>query len=173
MNDVALDFPHVTSVIKSAGLIDTSFFTEEHRDKGSAVHAACQYLDEGNLDRFSLVPAVALRLAQYERFLLEMKPVILAIEEVVINEQERYQGRIDRWLRLGARVGILDIKGVSVCKSYGVQTAAYAHAKKGPNARWTLHLHDDKYRLIEWTERSDWDCFRAALVIHHWKERAA
>jgi len=173
MNADALDYPHVTQVIKSAGLIDTSFFTEADRDRGTAVHAACQYLDERTLDRESLVPGVALRLAQYERFLAEMKPEILAIEEKVVNEEVRYQGRLDRRVRINGRAGVLDLKGPSCEPWIGIQLAAYAHAVRGGQARWSLHLHDDKYRLIEWTERSDWECFRAALVIHHWKEMTA
>ncbi len=48
--------PSVTQVLKDAGLIDTHWYTEEARLRGKAVHAACQFFDEDDLDWESVLP---------------------------------------------------------------------------------------------------------------------
>src|SRR5262245_41208840 len=103
--------PRVTEVLRDAGLVDTAWYTEESRDRGTAVHLATRYLDEGALDRDSLADASArARLAQYERFLLEVRPTIHAIEERVFHPIYRYEGTRDRRLSINWREGVLDMK---------------------------------------------------------------
>lgn len=48
----------VTQILKEAGLVDTQWFTEFGRWRGSAVHKATQYFDEGDIDRRTLDPVV-------------------------------------------------------------------------------------------------------------------
>ena len=54
--------PGVTSILKAAGYVDDTYFTEYARDRGSAAHAATHYYDEGDLDEldaFDDVPFLA------------------------------------------------------------------------------------------------------------------
>jgi hypothetical protein len=48
------NLPSVTTILKSVGLIDASFYTIEGRERGSAVHLACEYFDQGDLDEDTL-----------------------------------------------------------------------------------------------------------------------
>lgn len=161
--------PHVTDIMRDAGLVTIDWFTEEARDRGTAVHLATRYLDEGDLDRSSLDASVAPRLEQYERFLAEVKPTIVDIERTVEHDTLGYVGTLDRTLTIAGRVGVLDIKGTLESPWHGVQLAAYAACVGGPLARWNLYLHDTRYKLVERRERTDWEVFKAAITIASWR----
>jgi len=165
---VALELPHVTAILRHAGLIDVRWASSAALDRGTAVHAATEYFDQDDLDRSSLNPEVAKRLAQYERFKEELRPEILSVEEVVVNTHHGYQGRLDRRVRINGREGVLDIKGPMVDKFHGPQLAAYAHCFDRPMARWTLHLWSIKWKLIEHKRPYDWRTFLEALK--KWRE---
>jgi hypothetical protein len=162
-------WPHVTDILAKAGLIDVTFFTAAARDIGTAVHAATHYLDEGDLRWESVDPVVLPRLRSYQRFLDEVKPVVLSVEEVVLHEAYRYQGRLDRRMQINGREAVVDIKGPSRAPWQAIQVAAYAGTFARPMARYTLHLDDEKYQLIEHRGRRDFDVFKAALTIAAWR----
>src|SRR5262245_23208034 len=169
-----MDFPvgyiHVTEALALSGIVDTQWFTEESRARGTAVQLATRFLDEGDLDSSSVDPAILPRLRSYERFKAEVQPEILTIEEPVVNTTYRYCGTLDRRVRINRREGILDIKGLPA-SSHGPQTAGYAGCFIGGErfARWGLYLQDDGYRLIEFTGREDWSVFLASLTIASWR----
>lgn len=162
--------PHVTDVLQLAGLVDSTYFTDASRELGTAVHVACHYLDEGDLDWDSVNPNVILRVRQYQKFLDEVKPEILSIEEEVVNEAFHYCGRLDRRVRINGVEAIIDFKGPSESAWNGVQLAGYAACFSRPLARFNLYLSDERYRLIERKERADWEVFKAALLMAAWKE---
>lgn len=58
----------VTQILKAAGLIDTQWFTEFGRWRGSAVHKATRYFDEGDVDRRTLDQAVKPFVADWKDF---------------------------------------------------------------------------------------------------------
>ena len=163
----------VTGILRAANLIDVSFASDEARDRGTAVHAATQFLDDGDLDLSSVHEAIAPALARYQEFKAHVQPEILAVEEEVEHSTLRYRGRLDRRIAINGREGILDVKGVFRAAWQGVQLAGYAACFPRPMARWTLHLPSDgtDYRLIEHTDRDDWRVFQAALSIASWKAR--
>lgn len=168
--DVAA-LPRVTELLRDAGLVSVEWFTEEARDRGTAVHAAARYLDEGDLARESLDETVAPRLAQYELFVAEVRPTILAIEERVVNLTMGYRGTLDRRLRINGRAGILDIKGPTRSCWQSIQLALYALCFTEPLARWNLYLTDDAYRLVEHTDRDDYAAAKAVVTLYHWRKR--
>jgi len=162
-------FPHVTDILKRAGLVDASFFTEEARDRGSAVHAAAHYLDENDLDWSSVNPSVLPRLRQYQKFLDEVKPEILAIEESVVHEALRYCGRYDRRVRIAGREGLLDLKGPGQAPWHRLQIMYYVACFPRPLARWALYLSEERYKLIEFKGREDWEACKAILTLTSWR----
>lgn len=166
-------FPRVTEILHRAGLVDTTWFTEEGRWRGSALHMAAQLLDEHDLDWPSVPHDVLLRLRQYQTFIDEVKPEILSIEETVTNEALRYVGHLDRRVKINGRESILDIKGPSEAAWNGVQLAAYSACFPRPLLRYNLYLSDDRYRLIEQKDRTDFEVFKAALTLAAWKEQHA
>ena len=160
-------WPRVTKVIAAAGLIDTAFMTEFDRERGSALHQCAAYLLDGTLDRASVDPAIANRLAQFEKFMVH-GPRPVAVEAEVWSESFRYAGRLDMVAEWGTGLAIFDIKGPTRAAWHGLQLAAYQHAyaemhEAFPVQRYTLHLSDTDYRLIQHKDWQDWPRFVAAL----------
>lgn len=166
-------WPRVTSVLKAAGLIDTAHFTEFDRDRGTAVHEAARLFLQGALDRSTVDPAVAPRLAQFERFMLDLNPMVLASELEVVHSEFHYAWRLDLALCFpgNGHTAIVDIKGPTRAPWHGMQVEAYRRAWNSPSPTprvfaalsYTLHLSDTDYRLIPHTDRNDWPRFVAAL----------
>lgn len=165
--------PHVTDILKRAGLVDDRWFTEEARDVGTGLHLAAHFLDEGDLAWKSVDRKILPRLRQYQCFLDEVKPTILAIEEAVTNEALRYCGKLDRRVRINGREWIIDLKGPGRFPWQPIQLAGYAGCFPGMAVlrRGTLHLSDDRYQLIEHSDRRDWDVYKAAVTLAAWKEK--
>ena len=92
-------------------------------------------------------------------------------EESVANVIYQYEGRLDRRIRINGREGILDIKGPFQASWQAIQLSLYQGCFAHPLARWTLHLSDDRYQLIEHKGREDWAVAKAAITIAAWKER--
>lgn len=176
--------PSVTQVLTDNGL-RTDFAAvslqtlETARQRGTAVHAATHYLDERDLDRTTLDPTIAPYVAAWEQFKAERGVDILALEHRVASATYQVAGQIDRIARvrgiLGA--GILDIKtGSSDGANY--QTAGYALLAGGlpwfdrgyVAFRWAVSLHPGEsvpYRVHEYRDRTDFDVFRAAVLMTH------
>jgi hypothetical protein len=166
--------PGVTSVLKNARIVDYSFIPQDvlqraaHR--GSAVHLAAQYCDEGMLDRGSIDPELEGYLQAYERFLEESRFLPLQIEMRVYHEVYHYAGTLDRIGLLNDDLTILDFKTGLVLPGHAIQLAAYANTQPKPRRfrRIALQLNDDAtYRVHEYplTEfQRDVDIFLAALV---------
>lgn len=163
--------PHVTDILARAGLIETQWFKEYDLARGSALHAATHYLDQGDLNWETVDPVILGRLRQYQIFLDEVQPEILAVEEKVTNEALQYQGTLDRRVKIKGREGILDLKGPSRAPWQALQIVMYAACFPRPLARWALHLSDERYQLIEHKDRSDWDVAKAAITLVAWKEK--
>lgn len=165
-------WPHVTDAIMSAGLIDTAYMTDFDRDRGSALHECARLVVEGTLDRESVDPVVAGRLAQFERFLVEVQPRIIGCEMPVESAVYRYCGRLDLLAEVNHQRAVIDLKGPTQAPWHGVQTAAYQHALTiAAPMRYTLHLDDDFYRLVAHKDRNDWAVFIACLTLHNYKLR--
>jgi len=165
------ELPHVTAILHRAGLIDTRWFTDEMRDRGSAVHLVTQFLDERDLHWPDVDERIAAKIRRYQQFLDEVRPKILSIEEKVENVAYQYQGKLDRIVVINGRKGVLDIKGISRAPWQALQVAMYAACFPGPSlARWTLHLSDERYQLIEHTNRGDWRVAVAAITLAAWRE---
>lgn len=165
------DLPHVTTILQSAGLVDTKWFTEEDLARGTATHLATELLDQDDLDEDSLDPSIVGRIEAYKQFLEVEKPEWKEIEKFVSDETFGYCGTADRFGFIRGKWAVVDIKGPAQAKWHGVQLAAYAQARS-PNkavARYSLHLSDDGYKFIRHNGRNDWHVFLAALTIHNFK----
>ena len=171
------ELPHVTGILKTVGMIDTRFYTEAARDFGTKLHLATQILDEGRLDWKDLDPRLLPRVRQYQDFLRQVDVRILAIEERVENIPLQYQGRLDRRVFIidsyypQGREGVLDIKPPNKERWHPIQLSMYANCFDRPMARWSLHLHDERYQLIEHRGRRDWEVAKAAMTLAAWKEK--
>lgn len=149
------NLPHVTQILKDAGLVDCSWFTDYMRQRGTALHLACELYDKDDLDLSTLDPEIEAPFRGYLKFLEEVDPEILGIEKHV-TYPGIYQGTLDRRVIMGvlAREGILDLKG-QPSPVDRLQLAGYAMTFPRPMRRWNLYLRvkEGDYKLVEHRDR--------------------
>lgn len=162
------ELPSVTTILRDAQLVDDTWFTEEARLRGTAVHAAIERLHQQrpffdvNADYRGFVEA-------YLAFLASSQFTWAASEVRVYDEARGYAGTIDL---LGALPGhpkvLIDIKTGHVPPTVGPQTYAYARCLETFHERYALHLSfDGQFRLTplrDW--RNDEADFLAALRLY-------
>jgi hypothetical protein len=156
----------VTKALKLAGLIDVSHSSQEAMDRGTAIHAACEYYDQDDLEVTGMPEFIKPYLDAWVKFRKESEFRITGVEVKVDNEVHRYSGRIDRIVenRYGIN-GVLDIKSGQPASWHALQSAAYSQGVLGM-LRFTLYINKDGgYKLVEHTDRSDWPNFLAALSV--------
>lgn len=169
--------PSVTQILKHAGIVDYSFIAPDvlaaAMERGSHVHLATQYLDEGDLDQDGLDPAIIGYLKAYERFKYDSGFVPDKIEEQIINLQYKYAGTIDRTGALNGKQNILlDIKTGSIPAWTGIQLAAYAAGLGGTWQRIGLQLNaDGTYSCKDFHNPTEFNLFLSALAIYRWKQK--
>lgn len=176
--------PNVTAVTET--LIDfggvSPAVLAEARDRGQAVHLACQYHDEGGVDEDSLPDELRGYLSAYKLFQRESGFMSAMIEYRVYSPKMRYAGTLDRIgimpVRRKPRYVLIDIKAVAkVQPATGPQTAAYVAAWDHSGGcridhRFALQLRPDgTYRLHEHTDLTDLSIFLAALSVYNWRHR--
>ncbi len=166
----------VTEMFKSLGFIDTTYYTDKGRDRGSNVHLACQYFDEGDLDESSLPEDVKGRMAAYKKFRQDTGFTPIGIEEVVSSDVLRTAGTLDRTgIFAGSAVeALLDIKGGAPDYWHPYQTAGYSmmkwHTEYDLHPRFALYLRDNgTYRLEPHKDPRDFDVFRSISFVYHAK----
>lgn len=173
----------VSEAIQTAGLKDFSRIDptvlERAQQRGTAVHSACQYLDEGDLDWATVSPEIEPYVRAWERFKKETGVELLEIETPGYDATLGFAGTPDRIVRFGPMSGTIDLKTYKPNDVTGIQLSAYSILRFGLqpslNAakRWGLWLKDDgKYQLTEFTDRGDEAVFMACLIIAKFKRSA-
>lgn len=150
---------------------------------GTAIHRACELLDDDDLDEESDAGRAALEpmagyLAGYKRFLSDKKVKVIANEQRLFHPVHRYAGTIDRSYAFEGNLWDVDLKStVSMSPIVGLQTAAYtemfrANGRATPARRGALQLFPDgKYKLWEFSDPADFPTFLSLLTIQRFKER--
>lgn len=179
--------PSVTQVLKPLydfSRIDPAML-QAKAALGTAVHRACELLDNDDLDEESedgqaaLLP-IAGYLAGYKKFKAEKKPYVIFNERQLHHPVHRYAGTIDRRYKIEGDVWDVDLKStVAMSPIVGLQTAAYTEMFKansiGGNTkarRGALQLFPEgKYKLWEFKDPSDFSVFLSLLTVQRFKER--
>lgn len=168
--------PSVTQIIREAGLVDATWYTEQARERGSAVHLACQLLDEDDLDSDGLDPRIEPYVRAWERYKTEADAEVLETERAVVHRVYGYAGRMDVLARVAGDLAVIDRKTGVAGPAAGVQTMAYARAytdETGLVIRHRLAVElraDGTYRVVEFTGLNDWKVFAACLTLRAWRE---
>jgi hypothetical protein len=117
--------PSVTQVITRAGLIDTTFFTEEARDRGRAVHAAAHYLAEDDLDLATVDPRITGYVEAALRALSDMRLDPYLVECSLSHPDLRYAGTFDVLACRDSELWLADYKTGAYHSAHIAQLAAY------------------------------------------------
>lgn len=176
--------PSVTQILKDAGLIDTTWYTEQARERGKAVHLATQFLDQDDLDWKTVVPNYRGYVQAWERFKTESCFQIgrdasgqLLIEYRLFHSLAGYCGTLDRLGTIGTTEYLLDIKTGDAQEWHGYQIAAYSQCLPNPHSRkrMTVHLRaNGSYSTREYPLTAfpyEWQVFAAATVIWYARHR--
>ena len=124
--------PSVTQILKNTGYIDDRFFTEEARDRGTAVHELCRrYADGERQDKMNR-PLFKLEYVNaFSNWMHEKHVYVIKSESTVygnINGHE-YAGMFDILADINGKIVLVDIKTGTKLKWHPLQLAAYAMAK--------------------------------------------
>lgn len=127
----------VSEVLRAVGIINADHYTDEARDRGTAVHALAKYLADGvdDIDEESIDPIVRpYWLALQELWRVE-KPVVTSSEKAVWHPVRRYAGTLDATVMsphlLAADADSLDLwdyKTGDVLPWHWLQLSAYQEA---------------------------------------------
>lgn len=122
-------YPHITGMLKAAGLVDDQWYTEASRDRGSGVHRLTADYDLGAITREDVVlvdsPYKAWLLAHVQACDI-LQPDWTAIEEPLVHPTFQYGGRPDRVGTLYGARAIVEIKSGSPEPAHAVQLALQA-----------------------------------------------
>lgn len=160
--------PRVSEILVGGGIVDPTFFTEESRIRGTAVHQAV-FLDIfGDLHFASLHDVVKPYIGAWLKFKREVmfRPILPLCEKRQYHPIYDYVGRPDILCWVNGRPAIIDIKsgGAGAAK---YQLAAYrefpAVVSYVPD-RFSLQLmRDGRYSLNRYDDPRDWIEFVRAI----------
>lgn len=180
--------PSVSQVLRAAGLVDYDGIPPDvlayAAERGTAVHLACQYYDEGDLDPATLDPHLAPYVAAWRKFREDHDFRILASERMYLGNLRgmQYGLTVDRLLEIGGVVCVLDIKtSRDIHPWHAIQLAGYAIGISGFAPKSALSIErglrriivqlrpGGTYQLHSCQNQSDGEVFAAALRIAYWK----
>lgn len=166
----------VTEVLADNRLIDTQWFTEAARRRGTFVHLACHLLDSGDLDWDTLderLPGSSGYVRSWDALKRDTGLTVLASELRVWNAALGVAGTLDRIVLIRGREWLLDLKTVGQgaglpppCTAY--QTAAYDYLAPGKSGRRrgaiVLQADGSLPKLVTYNnDLDDWDTFLTLL----------
>lgn len=169
----------VSEAIQDAGLKDFSRIVpdvlEHARQRGTAVHSACHFFDQNDLDWDSVSDKIKPYVLAWEKFSKDIPLEWSDVEKPLFHATHGLAGTPDRVTEKTER-RIIDIKTYKPDTVTGVQLAAYSLLRFGPQPaydapkRWAVWLKEDgKYSLTEYTDRGDERIFLSCLDICKFK----
>lgn len=173
--------PSVTQILAGVGLVDYSQVRDEVLERkaeiGVAAHAACHYFDEGDLNLTSLDPVVLPYVNAWVLFRQECRFNLELVEHqgIAVVDGMEYGFKLDRLGMLNGRPTLLEIKCTAAVEmSWGPQLAGYDLATRATTKtamlRVAVHLKPNgKYKLERYDDPRDYQIFKWALGITHWK----
>ena len=159
-------------MLKVAGLIDTAWFTDEARDRGTNVATITELDDLKILNEDQVPPGLSGYLAAWRTFREDTDCVIIEVETVVHDGLRGYAGTLDRVIEWGLSTTVIDIKTGSPSPWHALQTAAYAACLRPPVvSRAAVYLDGNgKYRCQHHMDHiADLQAFYATLAVANWK----
>ena len=172
--------PSVTKILGDVGLYpDFRLVDPWYAERGSMVHLACHYLDQGTLDRESLDAEILPYIESYEKFKEVFKVEVLESEIQLFDETYWYAGTADKLVNINwnmqIREAMADLKCGGPEFGYQHQIAGYSLARGNHYSRLRLGVYLQKdgtcAKVLEYPHPSDFEEFKAACVVYHAKQR--
>ncbi|CAM2143706.1 PD-(D/E)XK endonuclease-like domain-containing protein [Pararobbsia alpina] len=171
--------PSVTQTL--APLVDYSSVPaavlKRAQELGTAVHRMTELYDLDDLDMDELDIELMPYLSAWIKFRADTGFVPETIEQRLHHPSLHYAGTSDRTGLIKRRRAVIDIKKMLCLPPVvGVQLAAYRelHIKHGTpiEDRYGLGLRaDGTYRLVPFTDKSDWPTFLSLLTLRNFKDK--
>jgi hypothetical protein len=164
-------WPSVTQVLSGMGFIDSTWFTDASRERGTLVHRAIHWHLSGELDEESIDPALMGYFDAFKKFQADTDFEVWDVEKPLANETYRFCGTPDYTGRLKGVSAVIDAKTGIISPAAPLQTAGYEVLIGRSYKRFSLHLRPTgKYKLIEHKDRRDRGIFLSALACFWWKK---
>lgn len=173
------EYPGTTKVLGDVGMIDASWFTEEHRHFGSMRHFVTELDDVGDLHEPSVDPRLLPTLHGWRAW-RERTGFVPTHVEVWVYSDFGYATIIDRVGYFADRPDetvVLNLKGPAAIASYGPQVSAEQRAFEERTGitvakRMSVHIsRDGDVKEKEHTDHNDLPIFLSALAVFRWKQR--
>lgn len=174
-------WPSVTQVIwpRGSGLsrVDPDYL-EWRRAVGKEVHRLCHLIDHERdfLERFDVDAECEPYCRAYMSFLRTTGFQVVYSELIVTLDALRVAGTLDKFgFFPGSPTGIIiDLKTGACDPEVGLQLAGYAIGMHfQPVLRYALKLNrNGTYKLIQYDNDDDYECFRALVTYHNWRVNA-
>ncbi len=163
--------PSVTKILSDMNFIDTAYFTEYSRTRGTLVHRIIHWHVEGTLDPSTVDPSLMGYFTAWRRFVDDTGFVSTETEKPLASEIYRFAGTPDHIGMLNGREAVIDVKSGAVFPSTPLQLGGYEILAGRRLARFALCLKDDgKYNLKpEYKDRQDRNIFLSAVSCWHWQ----
>ena len=115
----------VTQILKAAGEIDDTYFTEHARTRGVLVHKAVDLYNKNRLDMSSIDIEIEQYVTAYISFLRISNARVIASESMVYSKTYKYPGTFDLYARIGECRYMIDVKTNHFPSWATMQVAAY------------------------------------------------
>lgn len=145
-------------------------------NRGTAVHLATEFWDDGDLDEESIDPEILPYVQAWQRFRDESGFVVWRSEVRVYSQRHKFAGTFDCLGVLNGRLAIVEKKTTALlAPATAVQVSAYFRAYNEDKPRdeqakrcYSVHLRrDGTYRLDEWDAETHWGMFLALRYPEH------
>lgn len=169
-----VSYPRVTTILNALRL---TWYPDDPAAlaRGTAVHEACRFLDENDLDRKSLDPMIVPYVDAWEKCKRELNVQIVSIEKPLLDPLLGYGGTPDRVLRIGGELFVGDLKTGEIADSLALQEVAYGAliSKDKVIGRIGIQLKPDgtystrTFPAADWYR--DWRAWLGCMSLYQWK----
>jgi hypothetical protein len=167
--------PSVTQILQAVGMMNVFAYDEFAKKRGSAIHKATEYFDEGDLDEDSISQLVRPYLEAWKTFRKDTGFEPLEIEKSGCDPILGVAGTWDRFGMLNGCLTIEETKSGTIPRYTAIQTAFYKIIKKYelkedvPINRIGVELRPNAtYRVEEFKNWRDEKIAMSALAIYNW-----
>lgn len=171
----ARELPSVTQILKATGLYEARYAKDEHRQRGEAVHRACDLACEGRYREEGTHAVVIPYIRAFQKFLRDTGFKKMGGEVPMGSVALGYAGRPDAWGLVGDRMVLCDFKSGTTPSGVGLQLAAYALLMKEQDAQNRILVDslrvvqlgdDERYKVMAFDEPKWKNGWRAVLSTY-------